>query len=163
MNETKKCFKCGEVKGASEYYGHPQMGDGKLGKCKECTKRDVRENRARNIEHYREFDRKRAMLPHRVEMRAKYQATDAGKEACNKGKRAYTARNPIKRVAVNAVASAIKSGRINRQLCEQCGRKAQAHHDDYSKPLDVRWLCTTHHREWHKHNTPLCPDQEKAA
>ena len=48
--------------------------------------------------------------------------------------------------------------------CEVCGAtKAQAHHCNYSKPLDVRWLCPKHHAEWHKHNTPLCPDQEQAA
>jgi hypothetical protein len=31
-----------------------------------------------------------------------------------------------------------------------CGEpEAQAHHDDYAKPLDVRWLCNKHHREHH--------------
>ena len=53
---------------------------------------------------------------------------------------------------------------MTRQPCEVCGNaKAQAHHDDYGKPLDVRWLCTTHHAEWHRHNTPKCPPQDQAA
>jgi len=31
-----------------------------------------------------------------------------------------------------------------------CGRgKAEMHHDDYAKPLDIRWLCFVHHREFH--------------
>ncbi|MCP1173764.1 hypothetical protein [Ralstonia chuxiongensis] len=48
------------------------------------------------------------------------------------------------------VRTAIETGRMTRQPCEVCGTKpAQAHHDDYSKPLDVRWLCPTHHREHH--------------
>lgn len=73
-------------------------------------------------------------------------------------------RNPIQKKANQAVNNAIRDGRLTRQPCEVCGaQKAQAHHEDYSKPLDVRWLCTKHHAEWHRHNTPKCPDQEKAA
>lgn len=46
--------------------------------------------------------------------------------------------------------SAILAGTLVRQPCEVCGaEKVDAHHDDYSKPLDVRWLCRTHHNEFH--------------
>ena len=35
--------------------------------------------------------------------------------------------------------------------CEVCGdEKVEKHHDDYSKPLQVRWLCKQHHREAEK-------------
>lgn len=45
----------------------------------------------------------------------------------------------------------MKRGKIVQGVCEVCGDpNTQAHHDDYSKPLDVRWLCIVHHREHHK-------------
>lgn len=46
------------------------------------------------------------------------------------------------------VAQAIKSGKLVRQPCISCGRPdAQAHHEDYNKPLDVTWLCVTCHNQ----------------
>lgn len=47
------------------------------------------------------------------------------------------------------VNSAIRRGDIIPKPCEVCGKKAQAHHDDYSKPYDVKWLCQIHHMEYH--------------
>lgn len=160
---TKACFKCKEVKPLTEYYVHPAMGDGRLNKCKECTKADVRANYLANIDRYREYERGRATLPHRVEARMEYAQTEQGREAGRRAKRDWCDRNPAKRKAQYAAGNAIRDGRLVRQPCEICGARAQAHHDDYSKPLDVRWLCPKHHTEWHKNNTPKCPEQEQAA
>lgn len=55
----KKCFRCSKILSFKYFYKHPQMGDGHLNKCKECTKSDVRENYKKNIEYYRGFDKKR--------------------------------------------------------------------------------------------------------
>ena len=162
--DAKPCFKCKEVKPITEYYVHPAMGDRRLNKCKECTKADVRKNYQDNIEHYKQYEKGRAMAPHRIEARAEYQATEIGKQNSNTAKRNYLIRNPVKRSAHHAVSNAIRDGRLIKQPCEVCNeQKAQAHHDDYSKPLDVRWLCTKHHAEWHRNNTPLCPEQTLAA
>lgn len=47
--------------------------------------------------------------------------------------------------------TALKKGILERQPCEVCGEvKSHMHHDDYSKPLAVRWMCTTHHMRLHK-------------
>lgn len=49
----------------------------------------------------------------------------------------------------------IKAGRmIKPDRCSKCGkqcsrRQLQAHHTDYSKPLEVTWLCTRCHGEAH--------------
>lgn len=46
---------------------------------------------------------------------------------------------------------AVRRGDVVKLPCEVCGlEEAQAHHDDYAKPLDVRWLCSTHHGEVHR-------------
>lgn len=55
-----------------------------------------------------------------------------------------------KKKARNMVLIRIARGTLERQPCEVCGEgEAQAHHDDYTRPLDVRWLCDTHHRLHH--------------
>lgn len=160
----KACFKCKEFKSHAAFYAAPNMRDGLAGKCKECTKSDVRANYREHIEKYKEYERTRALAPHRIEAREIYKQTERGRDRGNAGKRAYIERNPLKHAAHMAVGNALRCGRLISEPCEKCGTdQTQAHHDDYSKPLAVRWLCSKHHREWHKHNTPLCPDQSEAA
>jgi ribosomal protein S27AE len=44
-----------------------------------------------------------------------------------------------------------RRGKLKPQPCEQCGEaKVQMHHDDYTKPLQVRWLCRACHLALHK-------------
>lgn len=149
MLETKKCFKCAQTLPRSEFYSHKMMGDGLLGKCKSCTKRDVKENREAHSDYYRDKDAARAMLPHRVEARKRYLETNAGKLSSGKAKRRYREKNPQKYKANNAVNNAVRDGRLIRQDCIRCGKAAQAHHEDYSKPLEVIWFCPKHHKERH--------------
>lgn len=47
----------------------------------------------------------------------------------------------------------LRRGRIERQGCEVCGEDAEMHHDDYDKPLEVRWLCRLHHMSHHAETT----------
>lgn len=44
----------------------------------------------------------------------------------------------------------LRDNRVQRPKCEICNEIAEAHHDDYDKPLDVKWLCRKHHRQYHK-------------
>lgn len=132
--------------------------------CKACHRANVKANREARAEQYREYERQRANLPHRVQARKEYAKSPEGREAHRRATRISNARHPVKRAARVLVGNALSSGRLVRQPCEVCGRgRAHAHHDDYSKPLDVRWLCREHHAEWHRHNTPKCPEQEEAA
>lgn len=65
--------------------------------------------------------------------------------------------SPKKVKARTAVATAKDAGRLMPRPCEICGAAAQAHHTDYDKPLEVRWLCSKHHamEHWRPVNTPL--------
>lgn len=59
-------------------------------------------------------------------------------------------RYPEKIRAREILSLAIKKRKIIKKPCEICGEQiSQAHHEDYSKPLDVIWLCRKHHREIH--------------
>lgn len=64
--------------------------------------------------------------------------------------------SPERRAALIATARAITVGTLVRQSCEVCGsaRAVDAHHDDYANPLDVRWLCRSHHQKHHAQHGP---------
>lgn len=58
--------------------------------------------------------------------------------------RLYQIKHPERRRANQAVRYALETGKLIRpDTCEKCGKacKPDAHHDDYSKPLEVLWLC----------------------
>ncbi len=56
----------------------------------------------------------------------------------------------IKKEARRTVTRARRDGELVAAACEVCGNpNAEAHHDDYLNPLEVRWLCQHHHYEHH--------------
>ena len=134
---TKTCLVCSTEKAIDEFYKYQiKNGFNYAKKCKVCTRKAVSENYANRLGHYTEYFRKREETPERKAWRIEKQ-----REYRKKPK--YLAR-----VITN---NAIRDGRIIKQPCEVCGEaKAQAHHDDYSKPFEIRWLCFKHHREHHK-------------
>lgn len=133
---NKVCFKCKKEKGISNFYKHPQMKDGRVNKCKDCNKVDVINNRKKNIDYYRSYDRKR------------------GNRQCAGYLRKYRESYPKKYKAHLIVNYAIRAGNLFREPCAICEstESVHAHHDDYSKPLNIRWLCAAHHRQWHEEN-----------
>jgi ribosomal protein S27AE len=80
-----------------------------------------------------------------------YSKTETGIERRRAAVSNWITRNPEKRKAQVAVGNAIRDGRLTRGTCEKCGSpKVHAHHDDYTKPLEVRWLCPQHHSDHHR-------------
>lgn len=137
--EMKPCKDCKQVLPLSEYYAHPMMADGHLNKCKECVKARVRKHRLANLESIQDYDRERGR-------------TDKRRAAVAERQPGYRRMNPEKYKARSAVANALRAGRIFRNPCEKCGaeERVEAHHEDYSKPLDVRWLCSRCHGAEHR-------------
>lgn len=103
------------------------------------------------IDDRKAYDAARGRLPHRVEARKRYVASDHGASVMRRLRKASSDRYPEKRIARIAFSNAIRDGKIVKGPCSICGTtlKVEGHHEDYSKPFDVTWLCTTHHKEAH--------------
>jgi len=154
----KVCRECNVENPLSEFYKHAAMGDGHLNKCKSCVKQRVNKHREENIEKAREYDRQRAMLPHRVQARKEYMQTEQGKKSKKKSLERYKKTYPMTYAAHVITCNAIRDKKLKRPTrCSVCNTKTmiEAHHDDYTKPLEVRWLCNACHRAWHKDNEPI--------
>lgn len=137
----KACFKCGQTKPLDAFYRHPMMADGRLGKCAECTRLDVRSNRAARVEYYQAYDRSRNRDPQRIferKERAKVRPV-----------RPHPETDPLKREARVKLGNAVRDGKIKKppecQICAVSDERLHGHHEDYSKPLDVIWLCSACH------------------
>ena len=125
--ESKRCSRCGELKSKFEFQRECSNRDGLLNYCGECNNRLVRERRKFEPERFR------------ATRRASWQR--------NKHKTVYNE----KRKAKARVQEALLSGRLTKKSCVYCGNlKTDGHHDDYSKPLDVRWLCRACHAKLHR-------------
>lgn len=147
----KVCFKCKIEKELSCFYKHKVMKDGHLNKCKECSKKDIKKNTELKSEYYRLYDKERSMLPHRVKARKEYSKSEKGKEIINRAKKKWKQNNIEKIAAHTILGNRLAQGRIMKKDCESCGEgNTQAHHHDYSKPLDVVWLCSKCHSFKHK-------------
>lgn len=149
----KTCFKCKEAKALDGFYTHKMMADGYLNKCKECAKADEKARRAGSgRERMLSYDRARSMREDRVAARAIYQQTEAGKSAHARAASKYAERHPDRYSARNILNAAVRDKKLKPWTAcalPECCAKPQAHHPDYSRPLDVVWLCPSHHKQAH--------------
>jgi hypothetical protein len=102
----------------------------------------------RRAYHHAHYDRTREQILART---AAYARSEAGKRASRISAERQKAKAPEKIAARQAVQVAIAAGRLVKQPCATCGAgKVQAHHRDYSKPLEVVWLCVPCHNAEHR-------------
>lgn len=136
----KNCNACNKPNPPGEFYDNCRT-------CKSCirARSEARRRRMLNDREWvlREAARHREKSRrYREDGRAKPIPTDKKRDAIRKHREKYPERNKARA----AVHRAIASGRLVRNLCH-CGQSAQAHHSDYSKQLDVQWLCPKHHAD----------------
>lgn len=128
------CRMCGEDKPIEEFYKHPEMTDGYLNQCKKC-KRDYQRRYART-KGGKATERRRNQKPARR------------KELAARSRR-WGEDNLLKIRAQRKVSTALRSGKLVRpESCQDCRgvvQRLHAHHENYSRPLDVLWLCVPCH------------------
>jgi len=136
-NMKTRCSLCKKIKPATlEYFKRDKAKNNGLSSwCRECTRaRDriySRKYREENPEWKKDNNRKNTGLVKRLVA-----------EYCEK--------YPERVKALSIFHRALYSGKIKRGECEICGsEKVDGHHQDYSKPLEVVWLCHRHHKQLH--------------
>ena len=137
MSPTRICIRCKREKFRTEFHRSAFTPSGYNNICRACRPAYDREASARVRAD-----------PIRLAAHRRMRATIAAR-------RRRTLRNDPDRLRREAarqmVAAAVLGGYLMRQPCEVCGAaRVDAHHDDYAKPLKVRWLCRAHHSALHK-------------
>lgn len=123
----KTCTKCQQEKPESEFYAG-------RARCKVCMRRDQKIKWHLDPLKRGAYEKQRQQDPGRRQDKARHART-------------HRQRNPEKYKARMLLNNAVRDGRVKKQPCSVCGRaKAQGHHTDYSKPLEVTWLCFACHR-----------------
>lgn len=135
----KVCSNCGMEKSKTEFQKRNASVDGLTASCRTCLKQ-------RDAARY-QTERELRLNRHKA-----YLATPEGKAAHKRATEKWQEQNKLRRAAHVILNNALKYKTIERQLCWACGAKAEAHHPDYSRPLDVVWLCKKHHHEVHQIN-----------
>jgi len=145
---TLTCKVCSATKSTDEFY------KSNLSTCKECAKAKTKENRLKRAEYYREYDKTRYQNDPRVrERHRRYQKTEAGRASMRKSQKKWVSNNPEKRAAHLILNNSLRRGEITKpDSCQDCGRtgRIHGHHHDYTKPIDVEWLCANCHADRHK-------------
>ena len=151
----KPCKKCGQTKPFQDYYANRQLRDGHVNTCKVCwtangranhAKPEVKERKRKLQQAYRCNPEKKAM---ELAAERRWRTNEENRKKLTEKQREYRQRHADRYKAHRLVAYAVKTGRLPKRPCCVCGEEAEAHHDDYSKPLEVRWLCRIHHVQVH--------------
>lgn len=145
---SKKCSVCHKIKALKEFVKNKRCKDGCERQCNSCRS-SSRKSYMRN--YYRvNIVRHR----HCAKLNARKYRKEKP-EACKASRERYYPKRLLKKEqnrAVWAVGNAVRKGRLKKTPCAICGgsERVEGHHSDYTKPLEVIWLCQIHHMAWHR-------------
>lgn len=122
--------------------------------CKSCavvrTQRWVAKNAERRAQYERDYYASADGKKVRRAATDRYRETENGRQHRRSDARRYAKEHPEKVRARKLLGRAVASGLVTQGPCERCGSTpTDGHHDDYSKPLEVRWLCRACHGTHH--------------
>lgn len=135
----KKCSQCFRELELKMFKKRTKSKDGLKACCRDCHRGYDR--RYQSSEKYKKTE---------SEYRRLYRLTPKGKEVASGQMTKRVTKRDIKRLAREKLHTEVRCGRVQRGSCVVCGEpKAHGHHEDYTKPLEVIWLCRVHHEETH--------------
>ncbi len=152
--KTKTCSVCGVVKQVTEFYLISKSAVKRQYRphCKLCHNTRATNARIANLAAYLIRERQRNVKSSTKATVKRYAQSAKGKAVATNCVVKWQTKNPDKVRAHRLVRSAIRRGELVRpDVCDCCGERGrvQAHHDDYTKPLSVRWLLPKCHIREH--------------
>lgn len=147
----KQCSKCKKTKDLNFFQKRSKSKDGLTAQCKECLREY--DKKREQTEHRKEWCRNREKKPHIKEKRKIWRKTEKGRAYGLRHLRSMRKRYPEKNLARRKIRDAIRNKTLIRpEKCSICAVVCipHGHHEDYSKPLDVVWVCRKCHNEIHK-------------
>lgn len=142
----KQCKCCGETKPLDEYYLQGKERKTHMSTCKVCVRKRSQERTQRLLLDAAWVEKE--LERQRIKQRKKNAKIPYEQKKTHI--RTYVEKYPEKRKAQHAVQQALRNGSLKKEPCSVCGNpNSEGHHEDYSKPLDVMWLCPKHHAERH--------------
>lgn len=121
--------------------------------CQPCSRSYFKAYRAKRKEVGNSVIPTKMPLDYHRKYDAEYFKSPMNKKRRNENAKKYyqDPKNTHKNAARTSTRLSIKKGVLLKKPCEVCGKKTvDAHHSDYSKPLEIMWLCREHHVAWHK-------------
>lgn len=147
MDVKRTCSCCRAVLPLIDFPRNRRETLGYAYRCKSCSREAVRRSKAKRSVPYDRSDS-------RYDSRA-YDALPHRRAALAARRTAYRANNKVRISATKKLRRAVYLGRIVRLPCLVCGKTpSEGHHADYERPLDVMWLCASHHRQAHAASKP---------